>query len=123
MTELSRSEFEVVVAEALDSLPQRFARLVNNVAITIEEEPTEEDLENLDDDEPDSDSELLGLYRGAALPLRTHDPPLLPDEIAIFRGPINRTTASREEAVEEVRATVIHELGHYFGLSDSEMPH
>ena len=46
---------------------------------------------------------------------------LLPDEIAIFRGPINRTTRSRQEAVEEVRETVIHELGHYFGLSDDEM--
>ncbi len=48
--------------------------------------------------------------------------PLLPDEIAIFRGPINRVTASRREAVEEVRETVIHELGHYFGLGDDELP-
>jgi predicted Zn-dependent protease with MMP-like domain len=49
--------------------------------------------------------------------------PLLPDEIAIFRGPINRIASTREEAVREVRETVIHELGHYFGLHDEEMPH
>jgi predicted Zn-dependent protease with MMP-like domain len=48
--------------------------------------------------------------------------PLLPDEIAIFRGPINRIARTREEAVHEVRETVIHELGHYFGLGDDEMP-
>jgi predicted Zn-dependent protease with MMP-like domain len=47
----------------------------------------------------------------------------MPDEIALFRGPINRVTHSRQEAVEEIRETVIHELGHYFGLGDEEMPH
>ena len=94
---------------------------MNNVAVTIEEEPTDDDLDSFDDAE--LDSELLGIYRGVALPLRSHDPPLLPDEIAIFRGPINRTASSRNEAVEEVRATVMHELGHYFGLGDEEMPH
>jgi len=94
---------------------------VTNVAIAIEDEPTDDDLDTLDDAEPES--ELLGIYRGVALPLRSHDPPLLPDEIAIFRGPINRAASSREEAVEEVRATVMHELGHYFGLDDGEMPH
>jgi predicted Zn-dependent protease with MMP-like domain len=47
----------------------------------------------------------------------------MPDEIAIFRGPINRTTRTRKDAVREVRDTVIHELGHYFGLADDEMPH
>jgi predicted Zn-dependent protease with MMP-like domain len=48
---------------------------------------------------------------------------LLPDEIAVFRGPINRVARTRSEAVHEVRETVIHELGHYFGLDDDEMPH
>lgn len=119
---LSHAEFERVVEQALDSLPERFARLVKNVVVTVEEEPTEEDLDNLDGD-PDDDSELLGIYRGVALTDRTHDDPLLPDEIAIFRGPINRTTSSWDEAVQEVRETVIHELGHYFGLADEEMPH
>jgi predicted Zn-dependent protease with MMP-like domain len=119
---LSRAEFERVVAEALDSLPKRFADLVANVAISVEEEPRAEDLESFDDD-PDSDSEVLGIYRGVALTERTHEAPLLPDEIAVFRGPINRVTRTRREAVDEVRETVIHELGHYFGLGDDEMPH
>jgi predicted Zn-dependent protease with MMP-like domain len=116
---LTRADFERVVDEALDSLPPRFARMVQNVAIAVEEEPNDEDLQSIEDD--DDDAELLGIYRGVALTHRTHDAPLLPDEIAIFRGPINRTTRTREEAVEEVRETVIHELGHYFGLSDDEM--
>ena len=119
--QLSRSDFERVVDEALESLPKRFADLVENVAISVEEEPTAEDLDSIADD--DADSELLGIYRGVALTDRTHDMPLLPDEIAVFRGPINRVTHTWQEAVEEIRETVIHELGHYFGLSDEEMPH
>jgi predicted Zn-dependent protease with MMP-like domain len=119
---LTRAEFERVVAEALDTLPERFARLVENVAVTVEEEPTDEDLESAED-ELDDDSELLGIYRGVALTERAHDAPLLPDEIALFRGPINRVARNRREALEEVRETVIHELGHYFGLDDEEMPY
>jgi predicted Zn-dependent protease with MMP-like domain len=114
---LSRAEFERVVAEALASLPERFGRLVENVAIVVEEEPA---LEDLGADK--EDSELLGIYRGVALTDRSHDEPLLPDEIAIFRGPINRVATTRREAVEQVRETVMHELGHYFGLDDEEMP-
>ena len=118
---LTRAELERVVEEALDSLPPRFAELVENVVVTVEDEPSPDDLESLDDDD---DSELLGIYRGVALTERAHDTePLLPDEIAIFRGPINRVSSSRREAVDEVRLTVIHELGHYFGLGDEEMPH
>ena len=112
------AEFERVVAEALDSLPKRFADRIKNVAITVEEEPTEEDLAAGDD----GDSELLGIYRGVALTDRSFDMPLLPDEIAIFRGPITRVTRTREEAVREVRETLIHELGHYFGLAEEELP-
>lgn len=119
--DLTRREFELVVGEALESLPKRFADLVENVVIAVEEEPSDEDLDSIEDD--GDDSELLGIYRGVALTERTHDMPLLPDEIAIFRGPINRVASTREEAVEEVRETVIHELGHYFGLHDEEMPH
>jgi predicted Zn-dependent protease with MMP-like domain len=116
---MTRAEFERVVDEALETLPRRFARLVENVVIAVEEEPSAEDLESLEDGD---DSELLGIYRGVALTERTHDMPLLPDEIAVFRGPINRVARTREEAVREVRETVIHELGHYFGLSDDDMP-
>ncbi|HZO93169.1 MAG TPA: metallopeptidase family protein [Candidatus Baltobacteraceae bacterium] len=121
---LTHAEFEDVVREALDSLPKRFADMIDNVVIAVEDEPNDEDLESLGDDpEDDGDAEILGIYRGVALTERTHDMPLLPDEIAIFRGPINRVARTRAEAVHEVRETVIHELGHYFGLDDEEMPH
>src|ERR1700736_4913610 len=119
--ELRRAEFERVVNEALESLPKRFAEMVENVVIAVEDEPSDEDLESIDDG--DDDSELLGIYRGVALTERSHDMQLLPDEIAVFRGPINRVARDRNDAVREVRETVIHELGHYFGLDDDEMPH
>lgn len=114
---ISRSEFEAIVEEALDSLPKRFADLVDNVAIVVEEEPSDEDAKDLGDNE-----ELLGTYRGVPLTGRSRYDPLLPDVIAIFRGPIGRVARSREDAVAQVRDTVIHELGHYFGLGDDELP-
>ena len=105
---------------ALDTLPAQFAELLENVAIVVEEEPTDEDLELVEE----SDDELLGIYRGVVLTERSHDMlPMLPDQIAIFRGPILRVSRNRREAIEEIRDTVIHELGHYFGLHDHEMPY
>lgn len=119
---ISPSEFDSLVEEALAKLPKQFADLLENVAIVVEEEPSEDDLDLLEDEEYESGEELLGIYRGVALPLRTHDMlPGLPDQIAIFRGPILRVARTRREAVREIRETVIHELGHYFGLSDDEM--
>ena len=114
---LTRQEFESLVEEALAGLPPQFAELLENVAVVVEEEPSDEDLEVLEDD-----GELLGIYRGVALTHRTHDMlPMLPDQIAIFRGPILRIARSRRDAIHEVRDTVIHELGHYFGLHDDDM--
>ena len=111
-------EFERLVEEALESLPPNFANLLQNVAVVVEQEPSEDDLELLDDDA----NELLGIYRGVALTRRTHDMlPMLPDQIAIFRGPIMRIARTRQHAVHEIRDTVIHELGHYFGLHDHDM--
>ena len=113
-------EFERLVEEALESLPPQFAELLDNIAVVVEEEPSDDDLEALED--PDGDSELLGIYRGVALTHRSHDMlPTLPDQIAIFRGPILRVARNRRDAIHEVRDTVIHELGHYFGLDDHDM--
>lgn len=117
---LTQDDFEKVVEEALESLPARFNDLIENVVIAVEEEPTDEDLEST---EGDPEDELVGIYRGVALTERSHDDPLLPDEIAVFRGPINRVARNRQEAVDEVRDTLIHELGHYFGLCDEDMPY
>jgi len=115
---LSRSDFEGVVAEALDSLPKRFADLIENVVVEVEDEPGPDDFAD-----GRSKFELLGVYRGVPLTKRGITPPMLPDQIVIFRGPINRVARTRDEAVAQVRETVIHEFGHYFGLSDDEMPH
>jgi predicted Zn-dependent protease with MMP-like domain len=113
-------EFERLVEEALEHLPARFAELLHNIAVVVEDEPSPEDLDLLEDD----NGELLGIYRGVALPQRTHDMlPMLPDQIAIFRGPIMRISRTRRDAVQEIRDTVVHELGHYFGLHDHEMPY
>lgn len=116
----TKAEFERLVEEALESLPPQFADLLDNVAVVVEEEPNDDDLDALED--PEGDSELLGIYRGVALTHRSHDMlPMLPDQIAIFRGPILRIARNRREAVHEIRDTVIHELGHYFGLGDEDM--
>ncbi len=101
-------EFDALVEHALTELPARFTSLLNNVAIVVEEEPTEDDLDLLDDDH----DELLGIFRTQ---------PPLPDQVVIFRGPILRNARNRREAVREIRDTVIHELGHYFGLDDDGM--
>ena len=118
MQQLTRIEFERLVEEALASLPPQFAELLDNVAVVVEEEPNDDDLDLVEDE----NGELLGLYRGVARTRRTHDMlPTLPDQIAIFRGPILRVARSRRDAIHEIRETVIHELGHYFGLHDDDM--
>ena len=117
---LDPDQFERAVEEALEGLPPQFASLLENVAIVIEEEPSASDLQEL----VAEGSELLGIFRGVP---RTHRAwgsiPILPTQIAIFRRPILRVTRSRAEAVLQIRDTVIHELGHYFGLSDEAMPY
>lgn len=117
MQHITRHEFELVVEEALDQLPEQFASLLDNIAVVVEEEPTDEDLDILEEDH----NELLGIYRGTPMTRRTHDMMLLPDQIAIFRGPILRVTRNRSDALQQIRQTVIHELGHYFGLDDDQM--
>jgi predicted Zn-dependent protease with MMP-like domain len=117
VSHITRREFEQLVEKALDELPKRFAALLENIAIVVEEEPSEDDLDLLDDPE----GELLGIYRGTPMTERRYDAVHLPDQIAIFRGPILRLARSRGDVVREVRETVIHELGHYFGLDDEGM--
>ena len=105
---ISPREFEQLVEQALGELPSRFAELLENIVVIVEAEPSAEDLDLLDH----PGNELLGVFR--------HHPPL-PDQVAIFRGPILRTARSRRDAERQVRETVIHELGHYFGLDDEGM--
>ncbi len=118
---ISSTEFEGLVETALADLPKRFADLLRNIVVVVEDEPSEDDLDVMDDEAYDAGSELLGLYRGIPMTRRTHNMVALPDTVAIFRGPILRVARSRDAVVAQVRETVIHELGHYFGLGDEDM--
>jgi predicted Zn-dependent protease with MMP-like domain len=114
-------EFEALVAKALDELPEEFARLLDNVTVAVEEEPSAEDLAALDLD-PEVD-ELFGLYQGIPLSQRDLFYGGLPDRVTLYRGPILRACATRREVLREVRDTVVHELGHHFGLDEDDMPY
>jgi predicted Zn-dependent protease with MMP-like domain len=116
-----REEFEALVEQALDGLPEEFAALLDNVFVVVEEEPDPEDLEALGMD-PEED-ELFGLYQGVPLSERGASYVALPDRVEIYRGPILRSCANRREVMREVRDTVIHELGHHFGLDEDDMPY
>jgi predicted Zn-dependent protease with MMP-like domain len=117
---LDEDEFGRLVERALDDLPEEFAAALENVAVVVHDEP---DPEVLADYGFDPEEELLGLYEGVPLPLRDSFYEALPDRISIYRGPLLRMCETREELTAEVRDTVVHELGHYFGLEDGEMPY
>ena len=118
---LSLSEFEKLVEKAIAELPEEFQARIENVVIAVEDEPTDEDYELTDT--PD-DEDLFGIYRGPMRTEMTWDMlPGLPPQVVVFRGPILRNTKSSREAVTEIKDTIVHELGHYFGLEDDEMPY
>ncbi len=118
---LTMEAFEKLVEEALEGLPKEFRERLQNVVIAVEEEPTDEDYELT---ETPDDEELFGIYRGAKrTEMLLSDLPGLPPEIAVFRGPILRCTRNNREAVQEIKDTVVHELGHYFGLDDEDLPY
>jgi predicted Zn-dependent protease with MMP-like domain len=120
---VSREEFEALVEEALAQLPEEFAEALDNVAVMVEEEPSDDDLEGvgIDPEDPDRD-ELFGLYQGTPLTDRDSFYSGLPDRVLIYRGPILRSCSTRREVIREVRETVQHELGHYFGMEEDELP-
>ncbi len=89
----------------------------------VEEEPSDDDLEGvgIDPDDPERD-ELFGLYQGTPITERDSFYSALPDRVLIYRGPILRECDTRREVIREIRETVQHELGHYFGLEEDELP-
>ncbi|GHF44911.1 hypothetical protein GCM10010218_28010 [Streptomyces mashuensis] len=108
--EMTREEFEELVAEGLDRIPPELTRLMDNVAVFVEDEP--------EGDHPD----LLGLYEGTPITERGEwYAGVLPDRITIYRGPTLRMCATREEVVEEVEVTVVHEVAHHFGIDDDRL--
>jgi predicted Zn-dependent protease with MMP-like domain len=114
--------FEKLVAEALDSLPEQFLRRLENVEVVIEDLPTTEDLleAGMEGEDP---RELLGLYVGVPLTSRdTQYAGALPDRISLFKRSIEAWAGDDPEAVrDEVRHTVIHEVAHYYGISDERL--
>ncbi len=111
-------EFEAIVRETLEDLPERFKPMLENVAVVVAAEPDPDDLESLGMDPRD---ELFGLYHGVPLTERDIAYSGLPDRVLIYRGPILRSCATAAEVRQQVCETVIHEIGHHFGLSDDEM--
>jgi predicted Zn-dependent protease with MMP-like domain len=119
---VSPEEFAALVGRAVDTVPAEYRRLLENVAIIVEEEPPREVLDNLGMDSPD---DLLGLYQGTAITQESFFDAggQLPARISIYRGPILRLCETRGEVITEIRDTVVHEIGHHFGLRDDDMPY
>ncbi|MFT4083900.1 MAG: metallopeptidase family protein [Nocardioides sp.] len=109
--EMDAERFDELVDQALDSIPAELAAQVHNLAVLVEEWPP-----------PGEPRSLLGLYDGVAMTERND---LwaggLPDRILIFRQPLLAMCATEEQLVEEVRITVVHEIGHHFGLDEERL--
>ena len=108
MIDIEPGRFEEMVTTALDGLPEDLGTQIRNVAVTVEEGP--------------GPPGLLGLYRGVPLTSRTSAyAGVLPDRITIYRQAICAICQSEREVAEQVRRTVIHEIGHYFGIDDKRL--
>lgn len=108
---MTRDEFELLVADALDELPAELADLLSNVVVLV-----------ADDNAADEEQPLLGLYEG--IPLTERDTTysgVLPDRITIYKNPLLRLCDSQEDVVHEVRTTVVHEIAHHFGIDDDRL--
>lgn len=114
--DMSEADFEAAVSDALDRIPADIARTMDNVAVFIEDDYTPRPGE-------DPDTVLLGLYEG--VPLTERDSwwgaGSLPDRITIYRQPILDICSTREDVVEEVAVTVVHEIAHHFGIDDERL--
>src|SRR5688572_19843223 len=112
---MTRREFERVVKEALESLPAPLRRKIDNVEVSVRESPDRHQTS-------EHGSGLYGLYEGVPLDQRTHDfAGALPDRITIFKRSIERDFSERTEMIQCIRDTVIHEVGHFFGLDDDDL--
>ncbi len=110
MIDMSRERFEELVAAALDEVPAELSALIDNCVVLVE------------DDAPDHDPNLLGLYVGTPLTARGQGYTMaLPDRITVFRRPTLAMCADEDEVVEEVHITVVHEIAHHFGIDDERL--
>ena len=116
---MKRELFERLVADALTTIPRRFRAAMANLAIVVEDEPSPEQLGEMEIEPPDT---LLGLYQGIPLTERRWDyGNALPDRILLFQGPLERESDDEDDLVVAIGETLIHEIGHYFGLSEEEI--
>ncbi len=110
--------FEKIVVETINTLPEEFSKKIENVEVMVEEWPNYEEVQSI---KAHPGSLLFGLYRGVPKTKRLSNYSALPDKIIIFAGPILTISRSWDEAKMKVKNTVLHEIGHHFGLSDSEI--
>jgi predicted Zn-dependent protease with MMP-like domain len=116
---MTRERFRQLVAEALDTIPKRFRDHLRNIAVVVEDEPSDELLDDMD---MGPDETLFGLYQGTPLTERSWDyGNTLPDRISIYQWPIEDACNTEEEVITEIGETLIHEVGHYFGLTEEEL--
>jgi predicted Zn-dependent protease with MMP-like domain len=116
---VDRKSFEYLVEKAYSAIPEEFRKKIENVVISVEDYPTRDDLEKL---RLRKDSLLFGLYRGVPLPKRSvWQVASFPDEIVIYQKDIERICRNEKEIEDKVNEVLIHEIGHYFGLSDREI--
>lgn len=116
---MSPETFEQMVSEALAQLPKEFQEKLHNVAVTIEDEPSWEQIRKM---RLQRNMTLFGLYEGIPQTKRgSNYTMVLPDKITIFQKPIEDYYQTPEEIKHQVRSTVLHEIGHHFGMSDKQL--
>lgn len=115
---MDEKRFRELVSEALDSLPKEFAEKLNNVAVVIKDAPTPYQLRK---SKLPPRVLLLGLYEGVPQTKRGVYYSTIPDKITIFKDAIEQVCQTEEQVRNQVRKTVIHEIGHHFGLSDRQL--
>lgn len=116
---MTRTRFEHLVAEAIESIPQQFRDHMKNVAVVVEDEPTDDLLDDMGIEPPGT---LLGLYQGTPLTERPWDyGNQLPDRVVLYQGPIEDASEDDDDVVVCIGETLIHEVGHYFGFDEDEL--
>jgi predicted Zn-dependent protease with MMP-like domain len=116
---MTREKFERLVVEAMALIPKRFRLEMKNIAVVVEDEPSAELLDEMEIEPPDS---LYGLYQGTPLPERTWGyGNTLPDRVTLFQKPIEEDGEDEDDVRAVIGETLIHEVGHYFGLSEEEI--